>query len=70
MVVDIQMSVSLNKAAFLSSKHNKQNFEELLTTYFFDLSITEKTLVVEMRIWCIKIGNILVLHTYISLEHM
>jgi hypothetical protein len=29
---------------------------------FFDLSITGKTWVVEMRIWCIKIGNILVLH--------
>jgi hypothetical protein len=70
MVVDIQMPPSLNKAAFLSNKHNKQNFKELLTTYFFDLSITEKTLVVEMRIWCIKIGNVLVLHTYISLEHM
>jgi hypothetical protein len=29
---------------------------------FFDRSITEKTLVVEMRIWSIKIGNVLVLH--------
>jgi hypothetical protein len=29
---------------------------------FFDLSITEKTWVVEMRIWCIKIVNVLVLH--------
>jgi hypothetical protein len=26
------------------------------------LSITEETRVVEMRIWCIKIGNVLVLH--------
>jgi hypothetical protein len=43
MVVDIQMPVSLNKAAFLSSKHNKQNFVKLLTTYFFDLSINEET---------------------------
>jgi hypothetical protein len=29
---------------------------------FFDLSFTEETWVVEMRIWCIKIGNVLVLH--------
>jgi hypothetical protein len=29
---------------------------------FFDLSITEETWVVEMRIWCIKIINIFVLH--------
>jgi hypothetical protein len=29
---------------------------------FFDLSITEETLVVEMRTWCIKIVNVLVLH--------
>ena len=30
----------------------------LLTT----LNITEEAWVVEMRIWCIKIGNVLVLH--------
>jgi hypothetical protein len=30
---------------------------------FFGLSTTEKTFkVVKMRIWCIKIGNVLVLH--------
>jgi hypothetical protein len=29
---------------------------------FLDLSITEEILLVEMRIWCIKIGNLLVLH--------
>jgi hypothetical protein len=29
---------------------------------FFDLSITEETWVVEMRIWCINIVNVLVLH--------
>jgi hypothetical protein len=29
---------------------------------FFGLSITEETLLVEMRIWCIKIGVILVFH--------
>jgi hypothetical protein len=29
---------------------------------FFDLSITEETIVVEMHIWCIKLGNVLVLH--------
>jgi hypothetical protein len=29
---------------------------------FFDLSITEETRAVEMRIWCIKIVNVLVLH--------
>jgi hypothetical protein len=29
---------------------------------FFYLSITEETWVVEMRIWCIKIVNLLVLH--------
>jgi hypothetical protein len=29
---------------------------------FFDLNITEEIWVVEMRIWCIKIGNVLVLH--------
>jgi hypothetical protein len=28
---------------------------------FFDLSITEETWVVEMRIWCIQIVNVLVL---------
>jgi hypothetical protein len=27
---------------------------------FFGLSITEETLLVEMRIWCIKIGIVLV----------
>jgi hypothetical protein len=31
-------------------------------SYFFDLSITEKTWVIEMRIWCIKFVNILVLY--------
>jgi hypothetical protein len=25
---------------------------------FFDLSVTEETGLVEMRIWCIKIGNV------------
>jgi hypothetical protein len=30
---------------------------------FFDLSITEETSKVEMRIWCIKIVNVLVLHS-------
>jgi hypothetical protein len=34
---------------------------------FFDQSITEETWVVEMRIWCIKIGNVLVLHLYVSI---
>jgi hypothetical protein len=29
---------------------------------FSGLSITEETLLVKMRIWCIKIGNVLVLH--------
>jgi hypothetical protein len=29
---------------------------------FFDLSITEETWVVEMRIWCIKFVNVLLLH--------
>jgi hypothetical protein len=29
---------------------------------FFDLSITEENWVVEMRTWCIEIGNILILH--------
>jgi hypothetical protein len=29
---------------------------------FFGLSISEETLLVEMRIWCIKIGIVLVLH--------
>jgi hypothetical protein len=29
---------------------------------YFDLSITEETWVVEIRIWCIKIVNVLVLH--------
>jgi hypothetical protein len=29
---------------------------------FFGLSITEETLLVEIRIWCIKIGIVLVLH--------
>jgi hypothetical protein len=29
---------------------------------FFDPSITEETWVVEICIWCIKIGNVLVLH--------
>jgi hypothetical protein len=28
----------------------------------FSLSITEETLLVEMRIWCIKTGIVLVLH--------
>jgi hypothetical protein len=30
---------------------------------FFDLSITDEILVVEMHIWCIKIVNVLVLHS-------
>jgi hypothetical protein len=29
---------------------------------FFDLSITEETWLIEMRIWCIKIGIVLVFH--------
>jgi hypothetical protein len=29
---------------------------------FFDLSITEETWLVEMRIWCIKTVNVFVLH--------
>jgi hypothetical protein len=29
---------------------------------FFGLSTTEETLVFEMRIWCIKIGIVLILH--------
>jgi hypothetical protein len=32
MVVDIQMPVPSNKAAFLFNKHNKQNFLDLLVT--------------------------------------
>jgi hypothetical protein len=30
--------------------------------YFFDLNITKQTWVVEMRIWCIKIVNVLIWH--------
>jgi cbb3-type cytochrome oxidase subunit 1 len=33
-----------------------------LISNFFGLSTTEETCVVEMRIWCIKIGIVLVLH--------
>jgi hypothetical protein len=29
---------------------------------FFSLSVTEETLLVKMRIWCIKIGIVFVLH--------
>ena len=29
---------------------------------FFGMNFTEETLVVEMRIWCIKIGIVLVIH--------
>jgi hypothetical protein len=38
-----------------------QVFSPQIST-FFGLSITEKTLLVEMHIWCIKIGIVLVLH--------
>jgi hypothetical protein len=34
----------------------------------FVLSITEETLLVEMRIWCIKIGNVLILHLWTHIE--
>jgi hypothetical protein len=34
---------------------------------FFGLSTTQETWLVEMRIWCIKIGIVLVLHLYIVL---
>jgi hypothetical protein len=42
----------------------------VLTAFFyrisnlFGLSITKAILLVEMRIWCIKIGIVLALHTY------
>jgi hypothetical protein len=44
-----------------------QQFFRIFTLFsrisnFIDLSITGKTWVVEMRIWCIEIGNVLVLH--------
>jgi hypothetical protein len=32
------------------------------------LSTTDETLVVEMRIWCIKIGNVFALHQALSLS--
>jgi hypothetical protein len=35
---------------------------------FFDLRITKETWAVEMHIWCIKIGNVLVLNTDILRE--
>jgi hypothetical protein len=35
---------------------------------FFDLSITEETWVVEMRIWLIKICNVLVLHLILNVS--
>jgi hypothetical protein len=35
---------------------------------FFDLSITDETWLVEMHIWCIKIGIVLVLHVSITLD--
>ena len=38
------------------SFHNFSDFN------FFGLSTTDETWLVEMRIWCIKIGNVLVLH--------
>jgi hypothetical protein len=34
----------------------------MLLSYILDLSIAEETWVVEMRIWCIKIVNVFVLH--------
>jgi hypothetical protein len=33
------------------------------------LSTTDETLVVEMRIWCIKIGNVFALHWYSALPY-
>jgi hypothetical protein len=41
---------------------NASHLNETRRKIFFDRSIAEKTWVVEMRIWCIKIGNVLVLH--------
>ena len=32
------------------------------SNFFSGLSTTDETLVVEMRIWCIKIGNVFALH--------
>jgi hypothetical protein len=40
----------------------KSVFTFISISNFFDLSITDETWVVEMRIWCIEIGDILVLH--------
>jgi hypothetical protein len=37
---------------------------------FFDLSTTDETWLVEMRIWCIKIGIVLVLYYNISICHI
>jgi hypothetical protein len=34
---------------------------------FSGLSTTDETLVVEMRIWCIKIGNVFALHCITSI---
>jgi hypothetical protein len=41
------------------SFHNISDFN------LFGLSTTDETLLVEMRIWCIKIGIVLVLHWYL-----
>jgi hypothetical protein len=38
------------------------HFFIIIISNFFGLSTTEETLLVEMRIWCIKIGIVLVLH--------
>jgi hypothetical protein len=38
------------------------NFQFFWISKYFDLSITEETWLVEMRIWYIKIGIVLVLH--------
>jgi hypothetical protein len=50
-------------------------FSRLLYSFhisnFFGLSTTEETQVVEMRIWCIKIGIVLVLHkNHITSQNM
>jgi hypothetical protein len=37
-------------------------------SYFFGLSTTDETWLVEMRIWCIKIGIVLVLYLTIHVS--
>jgi hypothetical protein len=54
---NIVLNMSTKNAQFSALSHYFRT-----SNFFSGLSTTDETLVVEMRIWCIKIGNVFALH--------